>query len=55
MAGYNHATLRINALATAIWNKMDVRDLQHLDLVYAPPFARTSDIIDIASRKITSS
>ncbi|WP_425381343.1 FAD-dependent oxidoreductase [Spiroplasma endosymbiont of Polydrusus pterygomalis] len=55
MAGYNHATLRINALATAIWNKMDVRDLQNLDLVYSPPFARTNDIIHIASRKITSS
>lgn len=54
MAGYNHATLRINALATAIWNKMDVRDLQNLDLVYSPPFARTSDIIHIASRKVTS-
>lgn len=55
MAGYNHATLRINALATAIWNKMDIRDLQNLDLVYSPPFARTSDIIHIASRKVTSS
>ncbi|BET39289.1 FAD-dependent oxidoreductase [Spiroplasma ixodetis] len=55
MAGYNHATLRINALATAIWNKMDIRDLQNLDLVYSPPFARTSDIIHISSRKITSS
>lgn len=55
MAGYNHATLRINALVTAIWNKMDVRDLQNLDLIYSPPFARTNDIIQIASRKITSS
>lgn len=54
MAGYNHATLRINALATAIWNKMDVRDLQNLDLVYSPPFSRTSDIIHLASRKIKS-
>lgn len=54
MAGYNHATLRINALATAIWNKMDVRDLQNLDLVYSPPFARTTDIIHLASRKVKS-
>ncbi|MDQ7983246.1 MAG: FAD-dependent oxidoreductase [Spiroplasma sp.] len=52
MAGYNKAVLRIDALATAIWNKMDVRDLQNLDLVYAPPFATTSDIIHIAARKI---
>ncbi|WP_342276350.1 FAD-dependent oxidoreductase [Spiroplasma endosymbiont of Nebria brevicollis] len=54
MAGYNHATLRINALATAIWNKMDIRDLQNLDLVYSPPFARTTDIIHLASRKVKS-
>lgn len=52
MAGYNKAILRIDALATAIWNKMDSRDLQNLDLVYAPPFATTSDIIHIAARKI---
>lgn len=52
MAGYNKAVLRIDALSTAIWNKMDVRDLQYLDLVYAPPFATTSDIIHIAARKI---
>jgi|GEM_PF-854271 len=31
---------------------MDSRDLQNLDLVYAPPFATTSDIIHIAARKI---
>lgn len=55
MAGYNHAILRINALITAISSKMDVRDLQNLDLVYSPPFARTNDIIHIASRKVTSS
>lgn len=52
MAGYNKAVLRIDALAVAIWNKMDSRDLQNLDLVYAPPFATTSDIIHIAARKI---
>ncbi|MBE4704104.1 FAD-dependent oxidoreductase [Spiroplasma platyhelix] len=52
MAGYNKAVLRIDALSTAIWNKMDVRDLQYLDLVYAPPFATTTDIIQIAARKI---
>lgn len=52
MAGYHKAVLRINALATAIWNKMDARDLQYLDLVYAPPFAKVPDIINIAARKI---
>lgn len=52
IAGYNKATLRIDALAVAIWNKMDIRQLQHIDLVYAPPFATTSDIIHIAARKI---
>lgn len=52
IAGYNKATLRIDALAIAIWNKMDVRELQYVDLVYAPPFATTSDIIHIAARKI---
>lgn len=52
MAGYNKAVLRIDALSVAIWNKMDARDLQYVDLVYAPPFATTSDIIHIAARKI---
>lgn len=52
MAGYNKAVLRIDALSTAIWNKMDVRNLQYLDLVYAPPFATSVDIIQIAARKI---
>ncbi|MGL5268184.1 MAG: FAD-dependent oxidoreductase [Spiroplasma sp.] len=52
IAGYNKSTLRIDALAIAIWNKMDVRDLQYVDLVYSPPFATTSDIIHIAAKKI---
>lgn len=54
IAGYNKAVLKINALSTAIWNKMDVRELEYLDLIYAPPFSTVNDIIHIAARKIKS-
>ena len=52
MLGYNKSVLRINALAVAISNKMTLSEIVNLDLVYAPPFSRTSDIIHIAASKI---
>ena len=42
---------RIDALATAIWNRMSVQDFMWTDLGYAPPFSPTWDAILITARK----
>ncbi len=39
---------RTNVLAAAIYAKMTTKQLGMLDLCYAPPFARTWDVINIA-------
>lgn len=39
---------RIDVLATAIAAKMNVEDLCHLELAYAPPFGSARDIVNIA-------
>lgn len=51
IAGYDNAILRINALSVAIFNKLNLDDLTKLDLIYAPPFSKTNDIIHIAAAK----
>lgn len=48
IAGGRGAVLRIDVLATAISQKMTTSDLGFLDLVYAPPFARTWDALNVA-------
>lgn len=52
IVGYNKAVLRINALAVAICKQMTLPEIAKLDLVYAPPFGHTSDIIHIGASKI---
>lgn len=39
---------RIDVLATAIQNHMDVRDLQNLHLAYAPPYGSAKDPVNMA-------
>jgi len=39
---------RIDVLATAISGRMDVDDLCHLELAYAPPFGSAKDIVNLA-------
>lgn len=39
---------RIDVLATAIQNRMDVRDLQTLQLAYAPPYGSAKDAVNMA-------
>ena len=39
---------RIDVLATAIQNRMDVRDLQNLHLAYAPPYGSAKDAVNMA-------
>ncbi|AHI52685.1 CoA-disulfide reductase [Spiroplasma culicicola] len=49
MVGKNKSVLRIDAIATMIWTKAPLNSvLEQVDLVYAPPFAKTTDIIHIA-------
>ncbi len=43
--GENGVDKRIDVFATAIYNKMTVEDLMHLDLAYAPPFSSARDPI----------
>lgn len=39
---------RVNALAVAIYAKLSVDELGFMDFIYAPPFARTWDALNIA-------
>jgi NADPH-dependent 2,4-dienoyl-CoA reductase/sulfur reductase-like enzyme len=48
VVGENGAALRINVLAQAIATKQTTKDLGMLDLLYAPPFARTWDVLNVA-------
>lgn len=48
IAGGAGAALRIDALAAAIWGRLTVDDLAMLDFLYAPPFARPWDVLNIA-------
>lgn len=51
IVGREDAAKRIDVLATAIWNEMNVNDILSLDLSYAPPFSPVWDPVLIAARK----
>ncbi len=51
IVGRRDAAKRIDVLATAIWNEMDVDEILSLDLSYAPPFSPVWDPVLIAARK----
>ena len=46
--GKKGVALRIDALAVAIQNKMKTYELANMDFLYAPPFATTWDIMNVA-------
>lgn len=46
--GAKGAVLRIDVLAAVIFGKMTTDQLGFLDLCYAPPFARTWDVLNVA-------
>lgn len=48
VAGFKDAVQRANVLAAAIFGKMTTSQLGMLDLCYAPPFARTWDVLNVA-------
>ena len=49
IVGKRGVAKRIDVLATALYNRMTVADLQQLDLSYAPPFAPVWDPILVAA------
>ncbi len=48
VVGKKDAVQRTNALAVAIYNGMTTEQLGMMDFAYAPPFARTWDVLNIA-------
>lgn len=48
VAGYKDAVQRCNVIAACIFGKLTTNQLGMLDLCYAPPFARTWDILNVA-------
>lgn len=48
LIGKKGAVLRVDALAMAIYSKVTVDELGMMDFCYAPPFARTWDILNVA-------
>ena len=54
VVGVEAAAKRIDVIATAVWNGMDVRDLEMVDLSYAPPFSPVYDPVLTAARALAS-
>ncbi|MEI7432485.1 MAG: FAD-dependent oxidoreductase, partial [Betaproteobacteria bacterium] len=52
--GHNGVDKRIDVLATAISARMDVEDLCHLELSYAPPFGSAKDVVNLAGFAATN-
>ncbi|MGL5544273.1 MAG: CoA-disulfide reductase [Cetobacterium sp.] len=48
IAGKRGAVLRVDSLATAIYSKLTVDEIGMMDFCYAPPFARTWDVMNVA-------
>lgn len=48
VAGYKDAVQRANVIAACVFGKLTTNQLGMLDLCYAPPFARTWDILNVA-------
>lgn len=48
IAGFKDAVQRCNVIAACIFGKLTTNQLGMLDLCYAPPFARTWDILNVA-------
>ena len=48
VAGYKDSVQRTNVIAAAILGKLTTNQLGMLDLCYAPPFARTWDVLNVA-------
>ncbi|MBA9073909.1 NADPH-dependent 2,4-dienoyl-CoA reductase/sulfur reductase-like enzyme [Flavobacterium gossypii] len=54
IVGEEGAAKRIDVLATALTNRLTLRNIIDLDLSYAPPFSPVWDPVQIAARKLIS-
>jgi NADPH-dependent 2,4-dienoyl-CoA reductase/sulfur reductase-like enzyme len=50
MVGEEGVAKRIDIIATALYSKLTVQELENLDLAYAPPFSPVWDPVLIAAR-----
>lgn len=50
--GYRGTISRINLIATAVFNKMSLKNISELDLSYSPPFNTVFDPVVISAKKI---
>lgn len=48
VTGKKGAVSRVNVIATAIYSKLTTTEFGMLDLCYAPPFAKTWDVLNVA-------
>ena len=48
IAGKKGAVLRVDALAAAIYSELTVEEIGMMDFCYAPPFARTWDVMNVS-------
>lgn len=48
IAGKKGAVLRVDTLAAAIYSELTVEEIGMMDFCYAPPFARTWDVMNVA-------
>ena len=54
LVGEEGAAKRIDVLALALWNGMDVEEMINVDLSYAPPFSPVWDPVLVAARRAAS-
>lgn len=47
IVGKSGSVLRVDVIASAIFNKMTMKELSMLDLCYSPPYARPWDVLNI--------
>lgn len=52
IVGTEGAAKRIDVIATALWNEMQVEEMIDLDLSYAPPFSSVWDPVLVAARAL---
>ncbi len=54
VVGHAGSAKRIDVIAAAVWTRMDVRELEMLDLSYAPPFSPVYDPVLTAARALAA-
>jgi NADPH-dependent 2,4-dienoyl-CoA reductase/sulfur reductase-like enzyme len=54
VVGHQGSAKRIDVIAAAVWTGMDVRELEFLDLSYAPPFSPVYDPVLTAARALAA-